>query len=370
MSRVTCAFPNRGGLSVWVRAAAIAVWGVMTLAMCTAQAGIVLGPGGHLPFGGASAWETEGRNYTFIDGWSPPWGSNGTVSAAPWEYSLPNSPTHFQLHNIVGTKGNVSGPVKLSAATIINAFDLGPGLNKVRSWSTAVLNDRVRVTGAPGFAGGRIRLEWEVDGGLAFLLNSNSGQPLGVPQGFFWAHLAGAQVFAAWQEAGQVVMIDQSIGEISGVRSGSSLTTGQTGALEFLDENQTLSAFQQFPNGEKIWDPETPIPKTGVITSGVPMLPGQLMPVMLGLGTFTNVLWNLIDYGGLRSGVASNFAFTAELKAVRLFNMDGTPYLQPWELYSENGYDYPEVYGTIPEPGTLLLLGLGLAGMGLVRRRK
>ena len=369
MTTIPRTFPICDGWSIRRSAATVFVWVGAIWTACTAHAGIVLGPGGHLPFGGASAWETEGRNYSYINGWTN-WGDNGNVTKAPWEYTLPNSTTMFDLHNIVGTTGNVSGPVKLRAGTIINAIDLGPGLNKVRSWSTAVLNDRARVMGSPGFSGGRIRLEWEIDGGLAFVLNSESGQPLGVPQGFFWAHSAGAQVFAAWQEAGQVVMIDESIGEISGVRSGSSLTRRQSGALEFLDEMQTLSGFHQFPGGDKYWDQDKPIPKTGVITSGVPMLPGQLMPVMLGLGTFTNALWDLIDYGMLNSSVAANFSFTAELKAVRLFNMDGTPYTQPWELYSENGYDYPEVYGTIPEPGSLLLLGLGLAGMGLVRRRK
>jgi hypothetical protein len=347
---------------------AIAVGLVGLCCACTAHAGIVLGPGGHLPFGGASAWEVEGQNYSRMDGWSPPWGSNGNASSAPWNYTVPNSTTSFQMFNKVGTTGNVSGPVKLSAATIINASDLGPGVNRVRGWSTAVLNDRVRVTGT-GFAGGRIQLEWEVDGRLAFELNSVSGAPLGAPQGIFWAHMAGAQIFAAWQEPGQVVMVEQSIAQISGVRKGSNLTTRQTGALKFLDEQQTLSGFHQFPDGKPHWIDDKPFPKTGVITSGVPMLPGELVPVMLGLGTFTNALWDLLDFGMLESGVGANFASTAELKAVRLFNMDGSPYTQPWQLYSENGYDYPEVYGTIPEPGSLLLLGLGLAGMGLVRRR-
>jgi len=334
----------------------------------TASAGIVLGPGGHLPFGGSSRWETHGQNYSLTtDSWTP-WGDDNVISVDPWEHTLANSTTHFRMHNIMGTTGNASGPVKLSAATIVNGFDLGPGINRVRSWTTAVLNDRVRVTAGGGFAGGRIKLEWEVDGGLTFYLDSESGAPLGVPQGFFWAHSSEAEVFAAWQEAGQVVTVDQSIGQISGYRSGSSLSAAQRGALEYLDQSQTKSAFHQFPNQEMFWEDPHPVPKTGVFTSGVPMLPGQLMPVMLGLGTFTNVLWDLLDYGGLTSGIASNFNYTAELKGVRLFNMDGSPYTGQWELYSENGYDYPEVYATIPEPDTLLLLGLGM--LGFAWRRK
>lgn len=334
-----------------------------------AQADIVLGPGGHLAFGGTSHWETNGQNYNAVEGWYN-WGDVGD-STLRRSQGIPNRNTILDNINIVGVSGTASGtgPIKLSSAAIVNASDLSGGINRVRSWSAAVLNDSVMVQPVGGsFGGGTISLQWTFDGGLYFELNSRSGAPLNAPNGFSWGHLAHGEVFAAWQQQGQVVTINQPIGQMDVLRSGSTLTSDQSGSLDFLQTDQTRHAWNEFAPQYVGFTMTKSIPQTGTITSGVPMMPGQYVPVMLGLASYVNVLWDLVDYGMLDSSVAANFAFTAQLTGVRLYNPDGSPYAGQWELLSQNGYDYPEITGAVPEPGTLLLMSLGVAGLALRRK--
>lgn len=359
-----------GTIQRWARAGASAM--VVALAAGAAQAGIVVGSGGNVGFGGTSQWEAVGlsSSSTGDNQWS--YGGNATASRV---VDIQGGDGRVSLENVVGTQTQ-GGPLTLSAAATISAYIPGTGRVTGRGWSSAVVNDIVYVqpTGS-SFSTGFIGLQWKVDGTLLFDIQSNSGQWLNAAVGVEWAHMARAETYISWKDplTGSVsTSKTDSLGQIEVTKAGSTFTQDQLNAMEILriagSDPQTQKGGGFFADGVTSWEQRTDVDQPGGFSDLIEAPWGMPVEVMLGLAAYYNVLWDLDDFGMLDSGVYSQFEHTAELVAVRLYNSDGTPYIGQWTLVSANGIDYPEVIldgppgATVPEPGTLALLLVGLLG--------
>ena len=357
---------RRLGIALGIAALTIAV---------QARADIVIGPGGHVPFGGASQWEARGESVTMFgtEGWT----LGGITTGTSKEKSVQDGNATVWVDNVAVTQ--TSGTAKLSAEASVNAVHLGSGRVSARGWSTAIINDIVFVQPAGGsFNFGKIDFEWTIDGELQFLMESESGMPLNMPHGVKWAHYAKAQTFVTYTDpfTGVIEHSDETIGQISMLRSGASpMTADQQGGLDYLrnsfeSDPQTVNATIQLGSVPH-WEDYQQYSQSSGYTNLVNGPWGFPIPVMLGLATFYNVIWEVEDFGSLTAGINAKFGQTATLTGVRLYNSDGSPYTGQWTLVSQNGIDYPEM-APVPEPSSLALAAAGglLAGWRTLRRRR
>jgi hypothetical protein len=98
----------------------------------------------------------------------------------------------------------------------------------------------------------------------------------------------------------------------------------------------------------------------------------QLFPQLNGAGVAASVLYDCafictgIGFDTVNAGVISDGIFSAVVTDV-----SGTLNISQYVYgISATGSQTPNVNGSVPEPATLSLLGLGLAGIGVMKRRK
>lgn len=333
-----------------------------------ARAGIVIGPGGHVPFAGSSEWQAVGEAVS-VSG-STGWSYTGTTTDVQ-VLEVQDGYTTLTLNNIVGTQfgGGASQPATLSSAAAITAQNLGAGRVSARGWSSAIINDIVLVQPVGGsFNFGAIDFRWRIDGVLQYDMTSTNGDWLNLPRGFKWAHYAHAQTYITLRPPGtnNIQTDDKPIGTVSMTKAGTNLTSAQESAFEFLRHDdpdpQTVSAAAEFGSGVTSFQQRQELSQSGSYNHLIAGPWGSPIEVMLGLATFYNSVWDLTDFGGLDAGVYAQFESTATLEAVHLYNADGSPYTGQWTLVSQNGIDYPEGV-PVPEPGTSALVASGLLGL-------
>ena len=354
-----------------------------------ACAGIVIGPGGHFPFGGTTQWEANAEAESFASGITP-WSFNGTgtTSTAPGstssiaqgfeDVSVPYGASMRLSHLAIATTTNSPKTAELKASSSA-AGALYAGRSSVRGWATAVINDRVLVKPAGGsFNFGLIEFEWTVTGNLRSMIDSGGslgdGRPLNTPHGIKWAHYAKAETFVAYRDpsTGAIEQSNQTISQISMV--GNPMTADQEGARDYLRHSlpdpQTVRGVIHLPN-YTLYDINPPVSNTGGYTNLIAGSWRDPIPLMIGLSVFHNAVWEVEDFGTIEVEASADFGSTAVLTGVRLYNPDGSPYTGQWTLESENGIDYNEVVA-VPEPSTCMmaLAGLACGGTSMCRRRK
>ena len=344
-------------------------------------AGVVVGPGGNVGFDSLSAWQAVGFSSSGQS--DDTWQFKGeTSSSRTVDIQGPGSGGQVSLHNVVDTRIQ-GGPVALSSAATVGAYMPGTGRVAARGWSSAIVSDLVLLQAAPPFTAGFLSLTWQVDGTLLFDMTSKSGQWLNATRGVEWAHMARAEVFVSWKDpVTGAIMTSRTddIGRIEKLRDGTSLSPEQLDAQAFLrvnsgDNPQTVIGRGFFGDGVTTWQQRSDVDVPGALVDMVALPVGLPVEVRLGLGTFYNALWDLDDFGMLDSGTYANFAHTAELVSVQLFNADGTPFVGEWALRSQRaGIDYPELIvtgpgGSVPLPATLALVMPALGWLGRRTRR-